>query len=357
MHFDGQVVRQDADIARLAGQFVCVRVQSMNGINLTLFPFEYDLTWMAFFMDGQDRFYARYGGRNDRAAESHLNKESLVRVMTQVLELHRAGKVQTSRYEPAPAPARTPEEIPTMRALLARRQEKCIHCHDVKVAELRHLQAQGRFDRDLIFTYPVPEAVGIEVDPQAQNAVARVSPGSAADRAGVRRGDVLLSADGQRLLTLGDFARVLELTPKEGRLPLELRRDAEVVRTTLQLSGDWRRSQDPSWRESLHVGGPGAGFWGMKLKEDERKRLGLAADGLAVRVTAIYGAHAKQAGVRNGDVVLEIDGLRKDWTIRQLHAHLHLNRNFGEAITLIVQRGGKEQKLLMQLPVGPPELE
>src|SRR5262245_1042257 len=104
----------------------------MNGVNLNLFQFEYDLTWMAFFMDAHDRFYARYGGREDvGGAESHLNRESLLRVMRQALELHAAGQVQTSRHEPAGKPARTPEDIPTMKAMMARRKESCIHCHDV----------------------------------------------------------------------------------------------------------------------------------------------------------------------------------------------------------------------------------
>src|SRR5687767_14894497 len=132
--FDGQVVRQDEEIARLAEQFVCVRMQSMNGVNINLFQFERDLTWMAFFMDAHDKFYARYGGREDADAESHLTKDSLLRVMKQVLDLHRTGQVQKSRHEPGRAPVRTPEEVPTMKALMTpRKDNKCIHCHDVKV--------------------------------------------------------------------------------------------------------------------------------------------------------------------------------------------------------------------------------
>src|SRR5262245_58222334 len=128
--FDGQVVRKDEEIAKLAREFVCVRMQSMNGVNIHLFQFERDLTWMAFFMDGQDRFYARYGGREDARAESHLTQESLVRTMKQVLELHRNGAVQKSRYEPGAQPKRTPEEIPPMTSMLAKRKDsKCIHCH------------------------------------------------------------------------------------------------------------------------------------------------------------------------------------------------------------------------------------
>ncbi len=345
-------------MAKLAEQFVCVRVQSMNGVNINLFQFEYDLTWMAFFMDAGDRFYARYGGRDDTGAESHLNKESLVRVMRQVLELHRDGKVQAGRHEPSGKPARTPEDVPTMKAMLAPRKEsKCIHCHDVKVAELRHVQAQGRFSRDMVFTYPTPSAVGIGVGPREQNKVAAVTAGSPADKAGVRSGDVLLTADGQRLLTLGDFARVLERTPKEGKLPLELRRDGKAVQVTLELAGDWRRGGDPSWRESLHVAGPNAGFWGMKLPADEKNKLGVAADALAVKVTFVWADETRRSGVKVGDVVVEFDGLRGDRNIRQVHAHLNLNRDYGDIIDVVVMRDGKKQELRLQLAKEPPKSE
>jgi predicted metalloprotease with PDZ domain len=332
-------------------------MQSMNGVNINLFQFERDLTWMAFFMDDQDRIYARYGGREDQHAESHLNKESLLRVMQQVLALHAKGEVQTSRYESSGKPARTPEDIPTMKALMASRKEKCIHCHDVKVAELRRLQALDKFTRELVFTYPAPSAIGLRLDPKEQNKVADVLQRSPAAKAGVRAGDVLLSADGQRVLTLGDLTRVLELTPKESRLPLQVQRGREQLKSVLELSGNWKRSQDPSWRESLHVAGPGAGIWGMKLSAQERKALKLPGDAMAVRVTFIFGDFARQAGVQVGDVIVELDSLRRDFTIHQLHGHLQLNRNYGDSVPITVHREGQERRLVLKLPKQPPKLE
>ena len=66
------LVRQDTDVSNLADRFVNVRVQSMNGVNLNQFQFEYDLTWMAFFQNAEGRTYTRYGRREDHDAESHL---------------------------------------------------------------------------------------------------------------------------------------------------------------------------------------------------------------------------------------------------------------------------------------------
>ncbi len=84
----------------------------MNGVDLNLFRFEYDLTWMAFFMDAADHFYARYGGREDAGAESHLTQKSLARTMRQALDLHARKAVLKTRSKPRPKTFRTPEEIP-----------------------------------------------------------------------------------------------------------------------------------------------------------------------------------------------------------------------------------------------------
>jgi C-terminal processing protease CtpA/Prc len=326
-------------------------MQSMNGVNINLFQFERDLTWMAFFMNSENGFYTRYGGREDAAAESHLTKDSLVRTMKQVLELHRDGQVQKSRYEPKPETVRTPEEIPTMKAMMAKRNEnQCIHCHDVKVAELKHFQELGRFTRDMVFTYPGVSATGIQLDPDVQNRIRAVIAQSPAESAGLRAGDTVLSADGQRILTFADFTRVLELTPAEAELPLAVQRGDQTLHPALKLSGKWRRTTDPSWRESLHVAGPGGGFWGEKLPVEERRKLGLPAGGMAVRVTFIWGNHARKAGLKQQDIVVEFDGLKTDMTIAQLHAHLNLNRNYGDTVSFSVRRGKEDEKLVLELP-------
>ena len=124
----------------------------MNGINLELFQFEFDLTWMSFFMDAENRIYTRYGGRDDSSPESHLNRNSLLATMRSALALHKVQDVLKSRLEPTGRTVRTPEQIPTMRAMLAKRKNKCIHCHDVKVASLKHLRNQNKLQRHMVCT-------------------------------------------------------------------------------------------------------------------------------------------------------------------------------------------------------------
>jgi hypothetical protein len=149
---------------------------------------------------------------------------------------------------------RTPEDYAGLNARIARRKpgQRCIHCHDVKMADLYERQQAGTFTRDLVFTYPPPSTVGIVVDPDAQDRVQTVKSGSFAAAAGLRPDDVLKDLDGQRILTAADFARVLECTPKEASLPLKVVRDGQPVQTTLRLpTGGGRRTRPggrpPTW--------------------------------------------------------------------------------------------------------------
>lgn len=339
----------------MAKKFVCVRMQSMNGVNLDLFQFEYDLTFMAFFMDAHDHFYTRYGAREDDDPESHLTQKSLARVMRQVLALHQTNDVQKGRYEPQGKKARTPEDIPPMNKMLARRKVKCIHCHDVKVAQLRQQQAQGTFERSMVFTYPTAERIGLRLSPDDQQLIQQVLADSPASAAGIRAGDRLVAADTQRVLTLADLSRVLELTPKKSQLPLKLQRDGQPLEATLTLSGTWRQNRDPSWRESLHVAGPNAGIWGRALSAEEKAKRNLGPDALGVKVMFLYGQHSKAAGIKLNDVVVAVDGIRRAMTIKQLHAHLQLHRDWGDTVEVVVYRDGREKVLSMKLPEKPAE--
>lgn len=333
----------------------------MNGQNIHLFQFDYDLTWMAFFMDSQDRFYSRYGGRDDTHAESHLNKASLVGVMREVLERHKSRAVQTSRYEPKADATRTPEEIAGLSARIARRKpgQRCVHCHDVKQADLNVLREEGRFTREMIYSYPLPAQVGIDVERAQQNRVSTVRPGSRAAQAGVQLGDVLHQLDGQRLLTVADIARVLELTPKEASLPLEILREGKLVRTTLRLSGDWRKTPDPSWRSSTYLAGPNGGFWANPLNAMEKRKAGIPEDELALRVTIFFQGQtaAKNSGLQLNDVIVEVDGIRRAMTTRQMHTHFQMNRNYGDKVPLVIRRGKEELKLTLALPDQPAKLD
>lgn len=324
----------------------------MNDIDLNQFQFNYDLTWMAFFQDSQGFNYTRYGGREDEHADSHLSKESLLRTMRRVLKLHEQNAVQpASKYEPRLRERFTPEQIPTMSKMMAPRKEKCIHCHDVGNARLKHLGSLGKLTKDMVFAYPSPRQLGVVLDSDDQTMIKAVTPDSAAAQAGLRKGDQLVAVDKNRVLTFADVTRVLELTPETGKLPIDFVRGDKKQSAALALTSGWKKQgADPGWRASPHVVGPNSGFWAKQLNNSERKKHGLTKKDLALKVVVVWGGWAKRAGIRNGDIVTHIDGLNGNKTIRQLQAHLQMNHNFGDKVSVSVIRKNERLKLRMTLP-------
>ena len=157
------------------------------------------------------------------------------------------------------------------------------------------------------------------------------------------------------MLTLGDLSRVLEKIPVAGRLALQVQRQQQVIPLRLELANGWRRSKDPSWRESLHMVGPNCGLWGRKLNVKERRRLKLKPEKLALKVTYIWGSHTRRAGIKVGDIIVGLDGQTRDMNIKQLHAHPTLNRNWGDTIPVVLRRNGQDVTVRMTFPKGPPD--
>ncbi|QEG22751.1 zinc metallopeptidase RseP [Mariniblastus fucicola] len=329
----------------------------MNGINLDRFQFEFDLTWMAFFQNAEGRTYARYGGRDDGGAESWLTKQSLIKTMQKVLLLHQGNDVQPiSKFEPFPDSVSTPADVPTLKPMMAKRKgSSCIHCHDVKNSALRHLHDTGKLKKSMVFTYPSPSLFGLNLDPDTQNVVASVEENSPAQKAGIRRGDVVNTSEGQRILTFADFTRVLEFAPAEGSLNLTISRGEKLQDVKIELPEGWKISNDPSWRPSVGVVGSGGGFWGKAANAQQRKKAGLGPDALAIRVTFIWAKHAKEAGIKMNDLVVGVEGQVHDMNMRQFHNWLQLNRNWGDEVTLTVMRKGQRKNLKMVLPTTPEE--
>ena len=327
----------------------------MNGVNIGQFQFEYDLTWMSFFLSGEGKTYTRYGGREDTEAESHLNKASLVSVMNQVLELHKTGGVKEfSQFEPSGETVAIPDDLASMKKIQAKRDNKCIHCHEVKAAKLTELRDEGKLTKDMVFTYPSPRNLGLELDSKVQSKIFEVARRSPAQKAGLKQGDVLQQLNGQRILTFADATRVLELAEDTGNLAVVLERKGKRVETEIKLAKGWRSAlSDPSWRESTHVVGPNSGFWAVELSKTERSRARITNQKLGLRVNVIWGAWAKQAKLKRGDVVLAIDGQTNAMGIKQLQTYLQMKKEWGDTVEIVVLRKGKRVSLKMKLPDGP----
>ena len=72
-------------------------------VDLNVFDFDYDLTWAAFFMNGHENIYGRYGGRDASSADGYLTLAGLKHALREALRLVlRQGKEGRDEYGRGP---------------------------------------------------------------------------------------------------------------------------------------------------------------------------------------------------------------------------------------------------------------
>jgi hypothetical protein len=222
-------------------RFVCVRVLRMNDVDLALFQFDYDLTWMGFFLGPDGRVYSRYGGRDAESDEGRLSLKGLKTTMRRVLARHE----ELAGAEPPPA------HKPQLPAdLFPVRRDSCLHCHQVWEGLRERDRKAGRFDPASLDVYPLPENIGVELDVDAGSRVLKILAKSPAERAKILPGDELRRIADVELLSQGDVQWALHNAPAKGPLTVELVREGRRLKLTLELPPGWRKT-DQSWRRSI----------------------------------------------------------------------------------------------------------
>jgi S1-C subfamily serine protease len=178
--------------------------------------------------------------------------------------------------------------------------------------------------------------------------VQKVLPGSAALRAGVEVGDELTAMNGQPLVSQADIQWVLHRAPAETTIAVKLRRDGKILEKSISVSGNWRDS-DLSWRETSWGFRPG--LWTIPLSGEERKKRKIPPEDPALLVKWAFGNPplSKQAGIRDGDVIVAVDGQPVPPDESHFMALVRLNHPPGDKVKLTLLRSGKKEDVLMQV--------
>lgn len=313
----------------------------MRGVDLDRFDFDFDLTWMAFFLDGDLRVLGRYGGRDADSAESRVSLAGLRYAMERAVARHRDG--------PAPVSTkRTPRTVEDFAATKRLSAKACVHCHQVYDLRRETLQAEGKWRLDELWVYPLPENVGLTLDVDRGDVVRRVAADSPAARAGLKAGDRVVSVEKQPIASFADLQYLLHRAPATGTLAVAWTRDGKPHTGDVALAAGWRKT-DISWRWSLRGVDPPPWVQGPDLSASEKKALGLALGRLALEQSAFVSEPARQAGVRAGDVVLGVDGKMLDLTARQFGAHVRLTYKVGDRVVYHLLRDGKRVDVSLTL--------
>lgn len=311
-----------------------MRQTRMRGVNLDLFDFDYDLTWMGFFLDADDRILGRYGGRDPESPDSRVSLAGLRYAMQRALQRHRTEK--KSKKVPGSRP-RTVDDFPATKRLPA---QVCIHCHQVYDLRRESLQSEGKWKRDELWVYPLPENLGLHLQVDQGDLVRAVDRDSPAFRVGIRPGDKLVTANEQPISSFADLQYTLHRAPAKGDLSLCWERAGMRYQGKITLAEGWRKT-DLSWRWSLRGVDPPPWVQGTDLSPEEKQKLGLAKDQLALELGPFMSVPARQAGIQQGDILLGVDGKALRMSGQQFAAYIRLHYQVGDRVVYTLLRAGK----------------
>jgi hypothetical protein len=319
---------------------VLVRLTRITGLDLNQFEFDYDLNFYVFLMNADGKVHGRYGGRDAASAEGRLSLSGLDHALKAALVAH-------AKDEGA-APARgKPLLVTDYPAAKRFGKNECIHCHQVNEFRREKEKADGTWDRNERWRYPLPENVGLTLDVDRGDRVKAVAGESPAAKVGVRAGDTVTKLNGFAVASIGDVMHALHRAPPKGEVPIVWTSDGKQREGRLALAEGWKRT-NITWRPSLLDVLPSPTLFGDELTAEEKKALGLGAKRVAFRQDRVL-ADLRPSGLKEGDVVIGVDGQALEMTLRQFLAHVRTSYVSGDKVTLNVLREGKRLDLPLTL--------
>jgi len=322
----------------VADRFVRVRLTRIDNLDLSLFEFDYDVTMMIFFLNAEEKIYARYGGRDATNADARQSLEGLRYTMQSVLAMHQQKEPEFApRTKGAPTSART-----------GFGGKGCMHCHQVRERLNEQTKRDGKWDREMFYRFPLPENLGFALEVNRGNLVKSVKEKSPAADAGLKVGDVVQRLGNVPVHSFGDATFALDHAPKLGALDITWRREGEIMASKLNLVEGWRKS-DLTWRASMRRFIPSVKLNGTELTMEERKALELTDKQLAFRQRDAISLQAQVAGIRPGDIILGVDDVKLDVGITDFHFYVERNYLMGDRPTVNLLRDGKRMNIPMTL--------
>lgn len=181
-------------------------------------------------------------------------------------------------------------------------------------------------------------AAGLGLDKTSGALVSDVTPGSAAARAGLERGDVILTYQGQAVADSNALRNEVAATRPGSPVTLEILRDGKTSELTATLDETTAARGAAGGREG---GREGSGRFGMTvqpLTPELAGRLDLdsGARGVVIADVDPSGA-AASAGLREGDVIQEINGKNVS-SVDEVRAGLDAVSD--KPAVLLITRGG-----------------
>ncbi len=168
--------------------------------------------------------------------------------------------------------------------------------------------------------------------------VANVTPGSPAERAGIKRGDVILELNGAPVSDSRDLSLKVSMMAPGTPVKVKVFRDGREQEFSLNLAEMPAKQESAGGTPESAEPGPRLGISVDQLTPQIARQLGLPAQTPGVVVTEVQPASpAEEAGLRRGDVIQEVN--RK--AVTSLEQFRSAVRQSGsQPVLLLIDRGG-----------------
>ncbi|BFI95993.1 MAG: DegQ family serine endoprotease [Rhodanobacter sp.] len=199
-------------------------------------------------------------------------------------------------------------------------------------------------DDDMEKAYKLPDASGA--------AVAQVTAGSGAEKAGIELGDIILDYDGHVIRGPADLPPLVGLTKPGTRVPVEILRNGKK-QTVEVIIGAMPRDQNAvdngGTQPAASSGSAALGLTVQPLDGATRQQMGLKA-GQGVLIGNVTGDVASQAGLQSGDVILMVN----QQPVGSVEAFLAATKGVkaGSTVLLLVRRDGQNRFFGLTVPDG-----
>src|SRR5205085_2117572 len=102
----------------------------------------------------------------------------------------------------------------------------------------------GEMSREKLYRWPLPDNVGLHIDPKDGRRIERVDADTPAAKAGLAPGDEITHVSGQPVVSIADVQWVLHNLPDEdgARVDITRTRDGQSETKTLTLNKGWKKT-------------------------------------------------------------------------------------------------------------------